>query len=284
MILSVKDVRKSYPGFELNCSLEVDRGRITGLIGQNGAGKTTLFKIILGLVFAEGGEVRMFDENISSLSDETRMRIGSVLADSTFSGYITIKDAGVILKNFYPAFDEAMFLKKCHDLKLNPDKKINELSTGMKAKFKVLCALCRKCDFLILDEPTAGLDVLARDDVLQLLREFMEENEQRSILISSHISSDLETLCDDIYMVHEGRIILHEDTDRLLSDYVIIKTGVKEYETLDKSYLIRRRKESFGYSCLSDHGSYYRQKYPDMVIEKSGIDELIMLMVKGETI
>lgn len=284
MILNIQNVTKHYPGFELNCSLSVNEGSITGLIGANGAGKSTLFKIILQLVYAEEGKVTLFGKDLTELSEDDRRRIGAVMADSTFSGYIRIADAKAILAAFYPSFDRNFFEKKCRDLGLDENKKINELSTGMKAKFKVLCAISRNADFLILDEPTAGLDVLARDDVLQMLRDYMEENDQRAILVSSHISTDLETLCDDFYMVHDGKIILHEDTDRLLSDYAILKTDVKGYEDLDKKYLLKRKKEPFGYSCLSDHREYYRENYPELVIEKSGFDELITLMVKGDEI
>lgn len=121
----------------------------------------------------------------------------------------------------------------------------------MKAKLNVLVAISHNTKLLILDEPTAGLDVIARDESLELLREFMEQDEERSILISSHISSDLETLCDDLYMIHEGKIILHEDTDILLSDYALIKVNQKQYDTLDKQYILRSKKESYGYHCLT---------------------------------
>ncbi len=283
-MLKIDHIQKHWPGFDLDCSMEVNRGRITGLIGANGAGKSTLFKIILGLVFADGGKITLFNKDYKDLTEQDRTRIGAVLADSTFSGFITINDAKTILKSFYPAFNEQLFEKKCREFNLAPDKKINELSTGMKAKFKVLCAITRDADFLILDEPTSGLDVIARDEVLEMLRDYMEENDSRAILISSHISTDLETLCDDFYMVHEGNIILHEETDRLLSEYAILKTDLKTYETLDKKYLLRKKKEPFGYSCLTDCRGYYLENYPELVIEKSGIDELINLMVKGVSI
>ena len=283
-MLKIEHIQKHWPGFDLDCSMEVTKGRITGLIGANGAGKSTLFKIILGLVFADGGKITLFDKDYESLTNEDRTRIGAVLADSTFSGFITINDAKTILKSFYPAFNEQLFEQKCREFSLAPDKKIKELSTGMRAKFKVLCAVTRDADFLILDEPTSGLDVIARDEVLEMLRDYMEENDSRAILISSHISTDLETLCDDFYMVHEGKIILHEETDRLLSEYAILKTDLKTYETLDKTYLLKKKKEAFGYSCLTDRRGYYLENYPELVIEKSGIDELINLMVKGVSI
>lgn len=133
-----------------------------------------------------------------------------------------------------------------------------------------------------IDEPTAGLDVIARDELLEMLREFMEKDEERSILISSHISSDLETLCDDLYMIHEGKIILHEDTDILLSDYALLKVDNEQYDNLDKQFIIRSRKEAYGYSCLTNQKQYYMDNYPKIVIEKGTIDEVITMMIRGQ--
>ena len=151
----------------------------------------------------------------------------------------------------------------------------------MKAKLKILTALSHQADLLILDEPTAGLDVIARDELLNLLREYMEEDDSRSILISSHISSDLEGLCDDLYMIHDGHIVLHEETDVLLSEYGLLKVSAAQYEKLDKQYLLRIKKESYGYSCLTAEKSFYEENYPDIAIEKGNIDEMITMMVKG---
>ena len=126
------------------------------------------------------------------------------------------------------------------------------------------------------------MDVIARDELLELLREFMEKEEDRAILISSHISSDLETLCDDLYMIHDGKIILHEDTDVLLGDYALLKLDDTQYHTLDKQYLLRSKKESFGYSCLTDQKQYYIENYPNITIEKGTIDAVITMMIRGE--
>lgn len=129
-----------------------------------------------------------------------------------------------------------------------------------------------------IDEPTVGLDVIARDEVLNMLREYMEENESSSILISSHISSDLESLCDDFYMIHAGKIILHEDTDVLLSDYAVLKVSEEEYEKLDQQYLIKIRKEAYGYRCLTNQKQFYMENYPDIVIENGKLDDLVVMM------
>lgn len=283
-MLRMKNVKKKYPGFELDADIQVLPGRITGLIGQNGAGKSTLFKIALGLVFPESGEIEILGKPLSAFTDRDKEQIGAVLAEAGFSGYISVRDVSRILEQFYPGFSAPEFLKNCQKFELDANKPIREFSTGMKAKLKVLTALSHDAKLLILDEPTAGLDVIARDDILDLLRDFIAENEDRSILISSHISTDLETLCDDFYMIHDGKIILHEDTDRLLGDYAILKLSEEQFADLDKQYLLRVRKESFGYSCLTNQRRFYLENYPGTVIEKSGIDDLIQLMIKGKSL
>ena len=128
-----------------------------------------------------------------------------------------------------------------------------------------------------IDEPTSGLDVMAREGILDALRAYMEQ-EERAILISSHISSDLESLCDDFYMIHAGKIILHEDTDVLLSDYAVLKVAEEEYEKLDQQYLIKIRKEAYGYRCLTNQKQFYMENYPDVVIENGKIDDLVVMM------
>ncbi|MGN1343968.1 MAG: AAA family ATPase, partial [Traorella sp.] len=199
-----------------------------------------------------------------------------------FSGYLSIENIIPILKKMYLRFDETYFRNQCHRFNLPQNKKIKEFSTGMKAKLKMIVALSHHADLLILDEPTSGLDVIARDEVLSILRDFMEEDEHHSILISSHISSDLESLCDEFYMIHQGKIIYHEETDVLLSDYAILKLNDQQYETIDHQYLLQVKKETYGYSCLTNQKQYYMENYPQIVIEKSHLDELIFMMVKGE--
>ena len=189
-----------------------------------------------------------------------------------------------MLEALYPAFDRTRFLDLCRQQGVPQDKYIKEFSTGMKAKLKVLAAVTHGADFLLMDEPTTGLDVMARESILNLLREYMEEDENRSILISSHISSDLEGLCDDIYMIHNGEIVFHEDTDVLLNEYGLVKADEDQYRKLDKEYILRVRRESFGYSCLTNQKQYYLENYPDVVVEKGTLDEVITMIIGGETL
>lgn len=151
----------------------------------------------------------------------------------------------------------------------------------MKAKLKVLVAMSYGAKLLILDEPTAGLDVVARDEILDMLREYME-CEENSILISSHISSDLEGLCDDIYMIDNGQIVLHEDTGVLLDEFGVLKVTAEQYEKLDKTYVMSKKKETFGYAVLTREKQFYLDNYPEITVEKAGIDQIITLLISGK--
>ena len=213
---------------------EIKSGSVFGLIGTNGAGKSTTFKALLGLIKPDGGEITIFGKKPLELTAKDRAKMGIVLTDSGFSGYLKVKDIIPVMESLYTEFEKSRFLDLCNKLDIPLNKSIKEFSTGMKAKLKVLCALTHKAKFLLLDEPTAGLDVMARESILNLFREYMEEDGERTILISSHISSDLEGLCDDIYMIHEGRIIFHEDTDVLLNQYGLLKVDEKQFEELLK--------------------------------------------------
>ena len=189
-----------------------------------------------------------------------------------------------MLDAMYKNLKKSEFLEACRRYQLPVNKKIKEFSTGMKAKVKILAAISHKPQFLLLDEPTAGLDVLAREDLLNVLRDYMEEDETRSILISSHISTDLEGLCDDLYMIDKGQIILHEDTDTLLGRYGLLKVTKEQYETIETQYLLRKRKESYGYSILTNEKQFYLENYPQITVENGSIDEVIAMMVKGEAL
>lgn len=280
-MLKIEHLKKNYDNFSLDCSLEVKKGCITGLIGQNGAGKSTTFKAILGLISIDSGTVELIGKNIKNFDDKDKQDLGVVLSDSGLSGYLTINDIVPILDHTYENFEKQFFLEQVHRFQLPLNKQIKDFSTGMKVKLKVLVAISHNAKLLILDEPTAGLDVIARDELLEMLREFMEKDEERSILISSHISSDLETLCDDLYMIHDGKIIMHEDTDVLLSHYALLKVSIEEFEKMDKQYILRTKKESYGYSCLTNQKQFYVDNYPQIVIENGNIDDVIMMMIRG---
>lgn len=282
MMLEINGLVKKYKDFILNCTMNVERGCITGLVGENGAGKSTTFKAALGLISYDSGDITLMGKEPSELKEEDKSRIGVTLAESGFSGYLKVKDIIPVMSAMYPEFDRSRFESLCRKFGVPQDKYIKEFSTGMKAKLKVLVAVTHGADFLLLDEPTTGLDVMAREGILNLLREYMEEDENRSILISSHISTDLEGLCDDLYLIHEGQIILHEEMDTLLNEYGLIKADDVQYGKLDKEHILSVRRTSYGYDCLTDQRQYYRENYLDIVVENGSLDEVITMMTGGK--
>ncbi|MBQ9936291.1 MAG: ABC transporter ATP-binding protein [Lachnospiraceae bacterium] len=281
MLLKLENVKKDYGTFCLDCSIEVKKGQVTGLVGSNGAGKSTTFKSILGLIFPDSGSIEMFGKKLDEITPADKERLGVVLTEANTFDYLKVKDIISILKAMYKNFSEEYFIAKCNQYKVPLNKTIKEFSTGMKAKLKVIIALSHDAELLILDEPTAGLDVIMRNELLDMLREYMEDD-KRGILISSHISTDLEGLCDDFYMISNGKIIIHEETDVLLSEYGVLKLTDDQYDTIDKQYVIATKREKFGYLCLTNQKDFYQENYPQIAIEKGNIDDFIIIMVQGD--
>ena len=284
MTLILEGVKKKYKRFELDCSLKVETGMVTGLIGKNGAGKSTTFKAVLGLIKVDEGKITIDGKPVEQLSGKDKEEIGVVLAESGFCGYLTVKDVIAVMAAMYSKFNKQVFMERCERFDIPLKQKIKEFSTGMKAKLKILLAMSHEAKLLILDEPTAGLDVVARDEILDMLREYMEQ-EGNSILISSHISSDLEGLCDDIYLIDDGKIMLHEEIGTLIDEYGVLKVTQEQYEKLEKVHIICSKQDKYGYACLTNQKQFYIENYPGIVVEKGSIDDLITLMIgakKGE--
>lgn len=281
-MVTINKICKNYGDFHLQISMELKDGMVTGIVGRNGAGKTTTIKSILGLVKPDSGSVQIFHKDATEMTKAEKEKIGVAFSDSGFSTYLSVSDIAKVMNKMYQQFDKKAFLTTCREQNLPLDKKIKEFSTGMKAKLKVLIAISHASELLVLDEPTAGLDVIARNQVLDLLRDFMEANPECSVLISSHISSDLEGICDDIYMVHEGQVVLHEDTDVLLSEYAVLKVSRERFETMDQKYILQTKEEPYGYICLTNQKQYYLENYPDVVIENGNIDDVIIMMSGGK--
>ena len=261
-MLKVNHVQKTYSHFHLDCSLEIKPGSITGIIGKNGSGKTTLH--------IDSGDIILLDKDYK---DVDKNKIGCTLANISLCEYLKLKDLMNLLNNTYKDFDLDYFLQKCKQYQFPLDKKINEFSTGMKTKLNVLIALSHHASFLILDEPTNGLDVLAREEIIDLIREFMEEDENRS---------DLEGLCDDIYMIDDGKFIFHETTDCLLDQYGLLKLTEEQFNQVDHNYFIKTRKENYGYTALTNQKQFYQENYPEIIIEKNNFDTLFSMMLRGE--
>ena len=267
-----------------NVSVTIHSG-MYGLLGRNGAGKTSLMRILATLSVPSSGEISM---NGIPIKETTKIReiVGYLPQDFSFYRNMSVygaMDYLGLLSNIPDKVrkERISALLEQVNLKENVRTKVKALSGGMKRRLGIAQALLHNPQILIVDEPTAGLDVMARNEMLDMLRDYMEEDEERSILVSSHISTDLETLCDNIYMINEGNIILHEETDRLLSNYAILKVDEEQSKTLDPQYIIKMKKESYGYACLTDQKQFYLENYPKIVVEKGTIDQIITLMIQG---
>lgn len=281
-MVSVQNLTKNYGDFSLHVTLDIPDGRITGLVGKNGAGKSTVIKAILGLVRPDGGNVTVFGKDALALSPEDKQQIGVALSDSGFSNYLTPGDCAKILDKMYDHFDRQAFAEACRKYGLPENKQIRKFSTGMKAKLRVLVSLSHNARLLVMDEPTAGMDVEARNEILDIIRGYLAKREDCSVLITSHIATDLESLCDDIYLIHQGKLLLHEDTDVILSDYGVLKLDEQAFWKLDRDTILCCMQESYGYRCLTNQKKFYLENYPGMVIENCGIDDLILLMTGGK--
>ncbi len=282
-MIRMTGVKKYYKGFKLDCSMEVKSGYITGIIGKNGAGKSTIFKAILGLIDIDDGEIQIDFKDGSKNLTEKKAHIGVSFADSGFTPYININKVAIIMEGVHKKFDKKLFLERCKAFGLPEHKKIKEFSNGMKAKLKVILATSYESKLLILDEPTLGLDVIAREEVKSMLRDYMDI-EGRAIIISSHISSDLEDICDDVYMISDGEIIMHDDMDALINKYGIIKVSMEQFENIDKMRLLKVQKDESQniYICLTADRKFYMDNYPRIIVEKGNIDGIMTLMLGGK--
>ena len=222
-ILKLEKVDKSYPSFHLKeVSFEVKPGQIMGFIGRNGAGKTTTLKCIMNLVHYESGKVYAFDTDMNENELENKQRIGFALSELNYYPNKTIRQLMNVTKRFYKNFDENKFNEACRLFNLNLDKKLEELSSGMKVKYSVAIALSHHAELLILDEPTSGLDPVSRDEILDIFRQIVK-NKDRAILFSTHITSDLDKCASDITYIHDGEIIYSGTKQDFINSYLFIK-------------------------------------------------------------
>lgn len=234
--LSVKDLNKKYPSFSLkDVSFSVKPGQIMGFIGRNGAGKTTTLKSIMNLIHYESGEIKAFDLDMKEHELFNKQRIGFALSELNYYPNRTIRQLVNVTKRFYKNFDEAKFEQVCKLFNLNMDKKLEELSSGMKVKYSVAIALSHKAELLILDEPTSGLDPVSRDEILDIFRDIVKSKD-RAILFSTHITSDLDKCATDITYIHDGQIVYTGSKQDFVNSYLFVKDKGKN-RSLEKHYI-----------------------------------------------
>ena len=279
--IEIKNVTKKYDGFLLDkISFDVPAGSIVGLIGENGAGKTTI-KSILNIIKSEG-TVKIFNKDINQNEKEIKQNIGVVLDDSFLSTYLTPKYINSVMKEFYKNWDEEKYNKLLKQFGLPSDKLIKDFSSGMKMKLKIATAISHNPKLLILDEPTSGLDPVVRNEILDIFRKYIEEDETRSILLSSHITTDLEHISDYIIFIDRGKTILNVPTNELLENYGIIKCSKEEFAKISEDDYISYRKSKYQYEVLTSDKNKIKKKYNISSIDKPSIEDIMLFYIRGE--
>ena len=280
--LEVKKLCKKYDDFELkNIDLALPKGSIMGLIGENGAGKSTTIKSILNTIHFDSGEISIFGEDSKTAKREIKEDIGVVLDDSFLSEYLTPKDINVIMKNMYKKWDEKLYFKYLEDFKLPSNKRSKEFSSGMKMKLKIATALSHKPRLLILDEPTSGLDPVARNEILDIFQDFVQD-EENSILVSSHITSDLERITDYITFINNGEIAFTKTRDEVMDSYGIVRCSKEEFEKIDKVDFIKCKKNKYDVELLITDKKEFAKKYTSIVVDRPTLEEIMLIYIKGD--
>lgn len=273
--IEVKNITKKYKGFTLdNISLTLEGGCIMGLIGENGAGKSTAIKAILGGVCPDSGDVRIFGKKVSA---DLKQDIGVVLDEVGIPTEFTVREVERVMRNTYANWSEDTFFGYIEQFGLPLKKRFKTFSKGMKMKLGMAIALSHNAKLLILDEPTSGLDPVVREEIIDILNEFTRD-ESHSVLISSHIVSDLEKICDYIAFMHKGKLMLCEEKDRLLEQYGLMNTTEAILKELDSSAVISKKVGKWGVEALVN-----REKIPHTFdVKPISIEELFVFMVKEE--
>ena len=277
---TVSGLTKTYQDFVLDqVSFSVPSGSIVGLIGENGAGKSTTINAALGLIQKESGQVSIFGKE--GLDGDTKEEIGVVFDGSNYPEILSPRKLNGVMKRIYRSWDEAAYFRLLNQFSLPPEKRIKQFSKGMKTKLAISVALSHHSRLLILDEATSGLDPVIRDDILDMLLDFVQE-EDHSILVSSHITSDLEKIADYIVFIHEGKVVFSKPKDELVEQYGILKCGAAQFDALDKADIIVYRKMDYEWQVLVADREKMQKKYPKAMVVPATIDEIMLLYVKGE--
>ena len=275
--IEIRGLEKRYAGFDLKLDLDLPQGCILGLVGENGAGKTTTIKAILGMLRPDAGAIRVLGKDNRGDFAPVREEIGVVLDEPGFPQCVTAEQLGKILAGIFRNWDAAAYAEYLRRLAIPTGKKNQDFSRGMKMKLAIAAALSHHPKLLVLDEPTSGLDPVVRDEVVEIFSDFTRD-EEHAVLISSHIVSDLEKLCDYIAFLHQGRLLLCEEKDALREEYGLVQLSKTDFAALDAAAVIGSRSTPYGVSAIAR-----RDALPaGLPVEPVSIEDLFVLMVKGE--
>ena len=280
--IEMKNVVKAYDrGFRLGeLNITIPSGVIVGLIGENGAGKTTMIKSLLNVIRIDQGTIRIFEQDHQQQESKIKEDIGVVLDQTFFPELLTPKEINSIMKEIYSSWDQELFFQYLKDFSLPVDKQIRKMSKGMRKKLEIATALAHHPKLLILDEPTSGLDPVVRNEVLDLFLDFIQE-EDHTILFSTHITSDLEHIADQIIFIDQGKILLNQSRDELLDNYGILKCPLEQMDTIDTQDYIAYKKNRYDAQFLVTNRRAVQKKYTDSIVDPASLEDIMVFMIKG---
>lgn len=280
--IEIKGLVKDYgSSFHLGpIDLKIKSGIIVGLVGENGAGKTTIIKSILNIIKSDG-DINIFGRDIKESENEIKEDIGVVLDDMFFPENIYVSDLDNIMKDVFKRWNSQEFMQYLNEFKIDLNKQIKNLSKGTRKKLEIAVALSHDAKLLILDEPTSGLDPVVRNEILDIFLRFIKDDEH-TILLSTHITSDLEYISDEIVLINDGKILLLDSRDNICENYGVIKCSKDALEKLDDEYIIAKVHNKYNYEVLVTDKDKFKKKHKDLVIDKVTIEKLMLMMIKGE--
>lgn len=284
--LNLNNVSKKYKNSNFyldNISFSVPSGSIMGFVGENGAGKTTTIGCILNTLSIDSGSIQILGKEMNNTNTKLKEEIGIVYDGDNFPSYLSAGQISNIMSGIYTKWDESLFQSFLNRFKLNEKQKIEKYSKGMTMKLAIAVALSHHPKLLILDEATSGLDPIMRDEILDIFLDFVS-SEEHSILLSSHITSDLEKIADYITFIHDGKIILSDKKDNLIYDYAILRCSEKQFDEIYKDDIISYQKKDYQVNVLVNNKRKQKIKYPNIIIDNPTIDEIMLLLVRGEHI
>lgn len=277
--IEIKDLTKRYDGFTLdNISFNVPKGSIMGFIGQNGAGKTTTISCLLNLIKSDAGEIRIFGMDIPEKEYEAKALISAVFDELPFNEELNAKVLDKVLSGVFSRWDHEVFTEYLDRLQLPSKKKFGEFSKGMKMKLQIAAALSHHAKLLIMDEATTGLDPVVRNEILDIFLEFLQD-EENAILMSSHITSDLEKVADRVSLIDKGKLLLSGIKDEILDDHGVMRIGAKEIGDIDSADYISARVTDFGADLMVSDRAAAARKYSGALIEKTTLEEIMLFYV-----
>ncbi len=279
--IEIENMSKRYDRFFLDkVSFKVPSGSIMGFVGENGAGKTTTIKAILNLVYPDEGSIRIWGNPSENISKELRAQIGVVFDGSNLHENLTTDNINKIMMNIYTNWDQRVFYDYLNRFKLPKNKKVKDFSRGMKMKLSISIALSHNSKLLVLDEATSGLDPMVREEILDIFMDFIQE-EDHTILFSTHIISDIEKIADYVTFIHDGKIVFSENKDELIYKHGIIRCKKNDLEKIDRSYILATRESSYGAEAMIKDVDAFKKRYREFIPEKATIEEIMLFISRG---